>query len=44
MKEVIKYLNGENLKLVIIATNLEKVEGNKGLDELVYQIIVLCRE
>lgn len=36
MKEVVKHLHAENLKLVILATNLERVEGEKGLDDLVY--------
>jgi ribosomal protein L7Ae-like RNA K-turn-binding protein len=39
LKEVFKHLNAENLKMVILATNLEHVEGEKGLDDLVYHII-----
>ena len=39
MKEVIKHLDAENLKMVILAVNLEKVDGNNGLDDLVYHII-----
>ena len=44
LKEVIKHLDAENLKMIILAINLEKVEGEKGLDDLVYHIIVACRE
>lgn len=44
IKEVLKHLTAKNLKAVVLATNLEKVEETNGLDELVYQIIVMCRE
>lgn len=43
-KEVIKHLNAENLKMIILATNLEKVEGDKGLDDMVYHIVSSCKE
>lgn len=36
IKEVIRHLNAENLKMVILAINIEKVEEEKGLDEMVY--------
>lgn len=39
MKEVMKHLNAENLKMVIVAINLERVDGDKGLDDMVYNII-----
>jgi len=44
MKEVIKHLNAENLKMIILAVNLERVEGEKGLDDMVQQIIYTCQE
>jgi hypothetical protein len=39
MKEVIKHLNAENLKMIIMAINLERVEGDNGLDGMIYDII-----
>lgn len=36
MKEVIKHLEAENLKMIILAINLEKIDGQNGLNELVY--------
>jgi ribosomal protein L7Ae-like RNA K-turn-binding protein len=36
IKEVLKHLNAENLTIVVLANNLEKVDGEKGLDDLVY--------
>jgi ribosomal protein L7Ae-like RNA K-turn-binding protein len=39
MKEVLKHLLAENVKLVILATNLERVEGDKGIDEIVHEIL-----
>jgi ribosomal protein L30E len=39
MKEVIKHLNAENLKMIIMAVNLERVEGDNGLDGMIYDII-----
>jgi ribosomal protein L7Ae-like RNA K-turn-binding protein len=35
IKEVQKHLNAENLKMVILAVNLEKVEDDNGLDSMV---------
>lgn len=39
MKEVMKHLDAENLKMVILAVNLERVNGDNGLDEMVHHII-----
>ena len=39
MKEVIKHLDAENLKMVNVAINLERVEGDNGLDDMVWHII-----
>ena len=39
MKEVIKHLNAENLKMIIMSINLERVEGENGLDGMIYDII-----
>ncbi len=39
MKEVVKHLNAENLKMIIMAVNLEQVEGDNGLDGLIYDTI-----
>jgi ribosomal protein L7Ae-like RNA K-turn-binding protein len=44
MKEVKKHLNAENLKMIILAVNLERVEEDNGLDELVGQIIQTTRD
>ena len=44
MKEVIKHLNAENLKMVILAINLERVEGDNGLDDMVYHLIQTSRD
>ncbi len=44
MKEVIKHLNAENLKMIIMAVNLERVEGDNGLDGMIYDIIQTCRD
>ena len=39
MKEVFKHLNAENLKMIIMAINLERVEGENGLDGMAYDVI-----
>ena len=44
MKEVMKHLNAENLKMVIVAVNLERVEGDNGLDGMIYDIIQATRD
>ena len=44
IKEVIKHLNADNLKMVIVAVNLEKIDGDNGLDDMVWQIICKSRE
>ena len=44
MKEVQKHLHAENLKLVVIAINLERVEGDHGLDDLVQDLVTVGRE
>ncbi len=44
MNEVIKHLNAENLKMIIMAVNLEQVEGDRGLDALIYDTIQACRD
>ena len=43
-KEVVKHLIAENLKMVIMAVNLERIEEDKGLDDLVEHMILKCRE
>jgi hypothetical protein len=44
MKEVYKHLMAENLKMVIVAVNLERVEGLNGLDDMIYDIIQATRD
>lgn len=44
MKEVMKHLIAENLKMVIVAVNLEQVEDENGLDSMVYDIIQATRD
>eukprot|EP00350_Pseudokeronopsis_sp_OXSARD2_P003544 CAMPEP_0170543448 /NCGR_PEP_ID=MMETSP0211-20121228/2558_1 /TAXON_ID=311385 /ORGANISM="Pseudokeronopsis sp., Strain OXSARD2" /LENGTH=284 /DNA_ID=CAMNT_0010846825 /DNA_START=1204 /DNA_END=2058 /DNA_ORIENTATION=+ len=44
LKETLKHLQAEALKLVIIAKNLERVEGEKGIDELIFEIIQRARD
>ena len=44
MKQVIKHLNAENLKMVILSVNVERVEGENGLDTLIYDVIQACRD
>jgi ribosomal protein L7Ae-like RNA K-turn-binding protein len=41
-KECIKKCNSNEIKCVVIAPNIEKVEAEGGLDEIVYQLINLC--
>lgn len=36
LKEIIKHLIAENLKMVILAVNMEQVEDDNGLDQMVY--------
>ena len=42
LKEIQKNLCAEKLSMVIIATNIERVEGINGLDEYIYQIVQEC--
>jgi ribosomal protein L7Ae-like RNA K-turn-binding protein len=42
LKEIQKNLCAKKLSMVIIATNIEKVEGLNGLDEYIYQIVQEC--
>lgn len=44
MKEVQKHLHAENLKLLVIATNLERVDGDHGLDDIVHDLVTAARE
>lgn len=44
LNEVLKHLQAGNLTCVIMATNLEKVEQEKGIDDLVSQIAEICRK
>lgn len=44
LKEVAKNLQMQKLNMVIMATNLEKVEGEHGIDELVNLIKTECRQ
>ncbi len=39
MKEVVKHLNLENLKMIIMAINLERADGENGLDGMSYDVI-----
>lgn len=39
-----KHLYADNLKMIIIAINLERVEGENGLDLIIYDIIQACRD
>ena len=39
IKEVMKHLYAENLKMIIIAVNLERVDGENGLNGLIFDII-----
>lgn len=41
---MIKHLNAENLKMVIMAVNMERNEEDKGLDDLVEHLILKSRE
>ena len=43
LKEIMKNLLAKKLNMVIIATNIEKVEGQYGLDEYIYRVICECR-
>lgn len=44
LNEVWKHLQAGNLNCVILATNLEKVEEERGIDELVRLIAEMCRK
>ena len=44
LNEVWKHLQAGNLNCVILATNLEKVEEERGIDELVKSIAEMCRK
>jgi len=43
LREVQKHLSAGNLTMVILATNLEKVEDERGIDEVVNEIAQSCR-
>ena len=43
LNEVSKHLKAGNLTMVIIATDLEKVEEEGGIDELIASIAQTCR-
>jgi ribosomal protein L7Ae-like RNA K-turn-binding protein len=44
MKEVLKHLRAENIKMIILATNIEEVDAQDGLDDYIHTIIQTCRE
>ncbi|CDW71319.1 UNKNOWN [Stylonychia lemnae] len=44
IKEVAKHLDAENLKMVILAINIEKVEGDNGLDDYISHVVSQCRD
>ena len=43
-KECIKKCNDGSMKLLIMAPDIEKVEGQGGLDELIYELLGCCNE
>lgn len=42
LKENMKYLQARKINMIIIATNIEKVDGDRGLDEFLYNMIQEC--
>ena len=44
LKEIMKNLFAGNLTMVIVATNVERVEGDGGLDDALHQIVQECRK
>lgn len=44
MKEVLKHLRAENIKMIILAVNIEEVDAQDGLDDYILSIIQTCRE
>ena len=43
LKENMKYLQARKINMIIIATNIEKVDGDRGLDEFLYNMIKECQ-
>jgi ribosomal protein L7Ae-like RNA K-turn-binding protein len=43
LKEIKKNLDAQKLNMVILATDIEQVEGEDGLDEYLLQIVRKCR-
>lgn len=44
LMEVIKNLQAKKLNMVVLATNIERVEGQDGLDEHILQIVQECNK
>ncbi len=44
LREVNKHLRAGEVKMVILATDLEKVEGENGTDQVVAELIHNCRK
>lgn len=44
LKEIMKNLFAQKLTMVIVATNIERVEGDGGLDDALQQIGQECRK
>jgi ribosomal protein L7Ae-like RNA K-turn-binding protein len=44
LNEVTKHLQAGNLTMVILATNLEKVEDDHGTDSVILRISEMCRK
>jgi len=42
LKEILKNLQAQKVNMVILATNLEKVEGQGGLDAFIAKIVQEC--
>ena len=42
LKEIMKNLFAQKLTMVIVATNVERVEGDGGLDDALHQIVQEC--
>lgn len=42
LREVLKHLKAGNLKMVILATDMEKVEEENGIDNFMIELMALC--
>ena len=43
LREVQKHLNAGNMKMIILATDMEKVEEQNGIDDVVGELIKACK-